>query len=31
MVEKVAHGFGAGWHVWCDAFGEASEFVCCAV
>jgi hypothetical protein len=31
MVEKVAHGFGAGCYVWCNAFGEASKFVCCAV
>jgi hypothetical protein len=31
MVEKIAHGFGAGGHVWGDAFSEASTFVCCAV
>jgi hypothetical protein len=31
MVEKIARGFGAGGHVWGDAFSEASKFVGCAV
>jgi hypothetical protein len=31
MVENIVHGFGAGGHMWGNAFSEAYKFVCCAV
>jgi hypothetical protein len=31
MVKEITHGFRAGGHVWGEAFGKASKFVCGAV